>query len=154
MSDHPTLSELDVASAFSERHIGPDDAAISSMLATLGFDSLDALMDAAVPGGIRAAEALNLPAPATEERAARDLRELAASNTPREPMIGLGYHGTFTPAVVRRNVLEDPSWYTAYTPYQPEISQGRLEALINFQTMVGDLTGLPTANASLLDEGT
>ncbi|MGZ4438657.1 MAG: aminomethyl-transferring glycine dehydrogenase [Nocardioidaceae bacterium] len=154
MSDHPTLSQLDVASAFSERHIGPDDAAISSMLATLGFDSLDALMDAAVPGGIRAAEELNLPAPATEERAARDLRELAASNTPREPMIGLGYHGTFTPAVVRRNVLEDPSWYTAYTPYQPEISQGRLEALINFQTMVGDLTGLPTANASLLDEGT
>ncbi len=124
------------------------------MLADLGFDSLDALMDAAVPGGIRAADELGLPAAATEQQAARELREVAARNTPREPMIGLGYHGTITPPVVRRNVLEDPSWYTAYTPYQPEISQGRLEALINFQTMVGDLTGLPTANASLLDEAT
>ena len=111
-------------------------------------------MEAAVPGGIRAAEALDLPAAATEERAARELRALAAANTPREPMIGLGYHGTITPAVIRRNVLENPAWYTAYTPYQPEISQGRLEALLNFQTMVADLTGLPTANASLLDEGT
>jgi glycine dehydrogenase len=154
VSDQPTLSQLDVAQAFAARHIGPDDAEIATMLAALGFDSLDALMDAAVPGGIRAAEALALPAPATEEQAARELRSLAAENTPREPMIGLGYHGTVTPAVVRRNVLEDPSWYTAYTPYQPEISQGRLEALLNFQTMVGDLTGLPTANASLLDEGT
>ena len=113
------------------------------MLAALGFDSLDALMDAAVPGGIRAADELGLPVAATEQQAARELREVAGRNTPREPMIGLGYHGTLTPAVVRRNVLEDPSWYTAYTPYQPEISQGRLEALLNFQTMVGDLTGPP-----------
>jgi len=154
VSDLPTLSQLDVAQAFAARHIGPDEAEVATMLAALGFDSLEELMDAAVPGGIRAAEALDLPPAATEEQAARDLRALAAANTPREPMIGLGYHGTVTPAVVRRNVLEDPSWYTAYTPYQPEISQGRLEALLNFQTMVGDLTGLPTANASLLDEGT
>ena len=154
MSDHPTLSELDAAQPFSTRHIGPDGDARAAMLTALGFDSLDALMNAAVPGGIRAAAELALPAAASEEQAARELRALAAENTPREPMIGLGYHGTLTPAVVRRNVLEDPSWYTAYTPYQPEISQGRLEALINFQTMVGDLTGLPTANASLLDEGT
>ena len=111
-------------------------------------------MAAAVPQGIRSAEDLHLPRAVTEAAAARELRELAASNRPAEALIGLGYHGTITPPVIRRNVLEDPSWYTAYTPYQPEISQGRLEALINFQTMVGDLTGLPTANSSLLDEGT
>ncbi|MGZ5416350.1 MAG: aminomethyl-transferring glycine dehydrogenase [Nocardioides sp.] len=154
MSDHPTLSQLDAALPFVDRHIGPDQDARAVMLEDLGFDSLDALMQAAVPGGIRSASELALPPAATEEQAARELRELAAQNNPLEPMIGLGYHGTLTPAVVRRNVLEDPSWYTAYTPYQPEISQGRLEALLNFQTMVGDLTGLPTANASLLDEGT
>ncbi len=154
MSDHPTLSQLDAALPFVDRHIGPDQDARAVMLDALGFDSLDALMAAAVPGGIRSADSLNLPAAATEEEAARELRALAGQNNPLEPMIGLGYHGTITPAVVRRNVLEDPSWYTAYTPYQPEISQGRLEALLNFQTMVGDLTGLPTANASLLDEGT
>src|SRR4051812_49571762 len=124
------------------------------MLSAVGFDSMAALMDAAVPGGIRAAEEVGLPPAATEQQAARELRAVAASNHPREPMIGLGYFGTVTPPVVRRNVLEDPSWSTAYTPYQPEISQGRLEALLNFQTMVADLVGLPTANASLLDEGT
>jgi glycine dehydrogenase len=154
VSDHPSLADLDTASAFVDRHIGPGATERATMLAALGFDSLDALMDAAVPGGIRAAGDLGLPVAATEQQAARELREVAGRNTPREPMIGLGYHGTITPPVVRRNVLEDPSWYTAYTPYQPEISQGRLEALLNFQTMVGDLTGLPTANASLLDEGT
>ncbi len=154
MSDHPTLSQLDAALAFVDRHIGPDDEQQAAMLEALGFDSLTGLMDAAVPGGIRAVTDLNLPAPATEEQASRDMRAIAARNNPLEPMIGLGYAGTITPPVVRRNVLEDPSWYTAYTPYQPEISQGRLEALLNFQTMVGDLTGLPTANASLLDEGT
>ena len=154
MSDHPSLSELDAAQPFSRRHIGIDDDARATMLAALGFETLDDLMRAAVPGGIRAGAELALPEAASEEQAARELRALAARNTPREPMIGLGYYGTTTPPVVRRNVLEDPSWYTAYTPYQPEISQGRLEALLNFQTMVGDLTGLPTANASLLDEGT
>ena len=111
-------------------------------------------MSAAVPGGSARPGSLDLPPAATEEDVARELRDLAARNRPAEPMIGLGYHGTLTPPVIRRNVLEDPSWYTAYTPYQPEISQGRLEALLNFQTVVGDLTGLPTANASLLDEGT
>ncbi len=154
MSDHSSLSELDAADGFPARHIGPGPEDRAAMLSTLGFESLEALMDAAVPEGIRSAEPLDLPPAASERTTARELRETAARNRPLEPMIGLGYHGTVTPAVVRRNVLEDPSWYTAYTPYQPEISQGRLEALLNFQTMVGDLTGLPTANASLLDEAT
>ena len=125
MSDHPTLAELDTAQPFADRHIGPDDSDRAAMLAVLGFDSLDALMSAAVPGGIRSAGSLGLPPAATEQQAARELREIAGRNVPREAMIGLGYSGTLTPPVVRRNVLEDPSWYTAYTPYQPEISQGR-----------------------------
>ncbi len=154
MSDHPTLSELDNASPFVDRHIGIRPGDVEKMLEQLGFASLDALMEAAVPGGIRSAADLNLPAALSEEATARELRTLAELNFPGEPMIGLGYHATITPPVIRRNVLEDPSWYTAYTPYQPEISQGRLEALLNFQTVIGDLTGLPTANASLLDEGT
>ncbi|HYF74309.1 MAG TPA: glycine dehydrogenase (aminomethyl-transferring), partial [Nocardioides sp.] len=154
MSDHQPLTELDDALPFSERHIGLRPEDVEAMLARLGFDSLDALMDAAVPGGIRSADDLDLPTPLTEAAVARELRTIAQANRPGETMIGLGYHATTTPPVIRRNVLEDPSWYTAYTPYQPEISQGRLEALLNFQTVVGDLTGLPTANASLLDEGT
>ncbi|MGN0065702.1 MAG: glycine dehydrogenase (aminomethyl-transferring), partial [Nocardioides sp.] len=124
------------------------------MLAAVGHASLDALMDAALPAAIRAKGVDELPAAASEPAVAKELRRLAGLNLPAESMIGLGYHGTVTPPVVRRNVLEDPSWYTAYTPYQPEISQGRLEALLNFQTVIADLTGLPTANASLLDEGT
>ena len=143
-----------VTGEFVARHIGPDDAAVSHMLRAVGHDSLESLMTAAVPGGIRTAAALDLPEPLDEEATARALRTLASQNRPAEAMIGLGYHATITPPVIRRNVLEDPSWYTAYTPYQPEISQGRLEALLNFQTVVADLTGLPTANASLLDEGT
>lgn len=139
---------------FVERHIGLREPDVEVMLKELGFDSLDALMEAAVPGGIRAGADLDLPPALTEDVTARELRRIAGLNRPAEAMIGLGYHATITPPVIRRNVLEDPSWYTAYTPYQPEISQGRLEALINFQTVVGDLTGLPTANASLLDEGT
>jgi glycine dehydrogenase len=141
-------------SGFVDRHIGLRPADVERMLQVVGHESLDALMSAAVPGGIRTAASLDLPPAATEEDVAAELRELAGRNRVAEPMIGLGYHGTLTPPVIRRNVLEDPSWYTAYTPYQPEISQGRLEALLNFQTVVGDLTGLPTANASLLDEGT
>jgi glycine dehydrogenase len=154
VSDHPTLAELDAALPFVDRHIGLRPTDIETMLETVGFGSLEELMDAAVPGGIRSQRELRLPEPATEDAVARELRELAAANRPAESLIGVGYHPTLTPPVIRRNVLEDPSWYTAYTPYQPEISQGRLEALLNFQTMIGDLTGLPTANASLLDEGT
>ncbi|MDX6323979.1 MAG: glycine dehydrogenase [Nocardioidaceae bacterium] len=140
--------------SFADRHIGPDEAEQIRMLKSLGFDSLEQLMEAAVPQGIRSPEELRLPAALSEEDAAAELRRIASRNRVLEPMIGLGYSGTVTPAVIRRNVLEDPAWYTAYTPYQPEISQGRLEALLNFQTMVGDLTGLDTANASLLDEAT
>jgi glycine dehydrogenase len=138
---------------FADRHVGPRPDDVARMLERVGFGSLDDLMAAAVPAGI-ASRTLDLPEPLSEYDAARELRRLAGLNRPAESMIGLGYHATITPAVIRRNVLEDPSWYTAYTPYQPEISQGRLEALLNFQTVVGDLTGLPTANASLLDEGT
>lgn len=154
MSDHPSLADLESALPFVDRHIGLSPADVAHMLQTLGHASLEELMAAAVPGGIRTAGELDLPPAQGEDAVARELRELAARNNPGEPMIGLGYHGTITPPVIRRNVLEDPSWYTAYTPYQPEISQGRLEALINFQTVISDLTGLPTANASLLDEGT
>ncbi|MCX5444102.1 aminomethyl-transferring glycine dehydrogenase [Streptomyces nigrescens] len=149
-----TFTESSASGEFAARHIGVGDADRAQMLAEVGYPTLAALIDAAVPSGIRSASELNLPAAATETEARAELQELASRNTVAVPMSGLGYHATTTPAVIRRNVLEDPSWYTAYTPYQPEISQGRLEALINFQTMVGDLTGLPTANASLLDEAT
>ncbi|PPG55174.1 glycine dehydrogenase (aminomethyl-transferring) [Rathayibacter sp. AY1E9] len=141
--------------AFESRHIGTDADAQRTMLAALGYDSVEELVTAAVPESIHVRDLPQvLPAPATETEALAELRALAARNTVRRPMIGLGYYGTHTPAVIKRNVLENPSWYTAYTPYQPEISQGRLEALINFQTMVSDLTGLDTAGASMLDEGT
>ncbi|MFI2665895.1 aminomethyl-transferring glycine dehydrogenase [Micromonospora carbonacea] len=139
---------------FAARHIGPDADAERRMLDVVGYDSIDELMDAAIPEVIRWHGALDLPEPASEHDALAELREIAGRNTVAVSMIGLGYHGTHTPAVIRRNVLENPAWYTAYTPYQPEISQGRLEALLNFQTMVTDLTGLATANASMLDEAT
>ncbi len=144
---------------FAARHIGTDTAAQAHMLAAIGYDSVDALVTAAVPpsihvDGFRAAADSVLPPAATEREALAELRILAKRNTVNRSMIGLGYYDTITPAVIKRNVLENPSWYTAYTPYQPEISQGRLEALINFQTMVSDLTGMTTANASMLDEGT
>ncbi|HEX5205145.1 MAG TPA: aminomethyl-transferring glycine dehydrogenase [Actinoplanes sp.] len=139
---------------FADRHIGPDPDEQTHMLKAIGYPSLDALMDAAIPEVIRWRGELDLPPAASEEETIAELRAIAAKNTVATPMIGLGYHGTFTPAVIKRNVLENPAWYTAYTPYQPEISQGRLEALLNFQTMVTDLTGLTTANASMLDEGT
>src|SRR5690349_22919861 len=141
---------------FSARHIGPSPAEQEQMLAAVGYPSLDDLTTAALPPSFAStgADQLDLPAPLSEAEAQSELRRLAGRNTVLTSMIGLGYHPTITPAVIRRNVLEDPSWYTAYTPYQPEISQGRLEALLNFQTMVADLTGLTTANSSLLDEGT
>ena len=139
---------------FVDRHIGPDAAEQSVMLQVLGYPSLDALTDAAVPESIRRSTPLALPAPLSEVEAIASLRALADRNVVATSLIGMGYSGTITPAVIRRNVLENPAWYTAYTPYQPEISQGRLEALLDFQTMVADLTGMDLANASLLDEAT
>jgi glycine cleavage system P protein (glycine dehydrogenase) len=146
VSEHPD--------EFVRRHVGTSDDEQSAMLKSLGYETLDALIDAAVPDSVRSLEQLRLPPAACEREVGDELRRLASSNVIAEPMIGLGYYGTITPGVIKRNVLESPAWYTAYTPYQPEISQGRLEALLNFQTMVSDLTGLDTANASLLDEGT
>jgi glycine dehydrogenase len=139
---------------FAQRHIGPDGDGTQAMLAAVGYASLDDLTQAALPPGLAAGGPLDLPGPLSEAEALAELRRIAARNHVLTPMIGLGYYGTVTPAVIRRNVLENPAWYTAYTPYQPEISQGRLEALLNFQTMVADLTGLPLAGASMLDEAT
>ncbi|MFD7298314.1 aminomethyl-transferring glycine dehydrogenase [Streptomyces sp. NPDC059897] len=148
------LSQLERGIPFEQRHIGPDDAAQAKMLAQVGYGSLDELTAAAVPDVIKSAEALDLPAARSEAEVLAELKSLAERNQVLGSMIGLGYYGTFTPPVILRNVMENPSWYTAYTPYQPEISQGRLEALLNFQTMVAELTGLPTSGSSLLDEGT
>src|ERR1700752_4684861 len=140
---------------FAARHIGPSEEDQRAMLATLGYGSADDLVTAALPSYARPPASLAaLPLARTEREVLDDLRRLAARNTVSVSMIGLGYHGTITPPVIRRNVLESPAWYTAYTRYQREISQGRLEALLNFQTMVADLTGLEVANASMLDEGT
>jgi glycine dehydrogenase len=142
------------AEGFADRHIGPGPDDVRRMLAVVGHASLEDLVAAVVPPSIRSSDPLDVPAAASEAEVLAELRALADRNTVAVPMIGLGYHGTAVPAVIQRNVLESPAWYTAYTPYQPEISQGRLEALLNFQTMVADLTGLPVANASLLDEAT
>ncbi|NUP35556.1 MAG: aminomethyl-transferring glycine dehydrogenase [Streptomyces sp.] len=153
-ANRTSLTELERGTPFERRHIGPDSEAQAKMLAQVGFGSLDELTQAAVPEVIRSAEELRLPPARSETEVLTELRGLAERNQLLSPMIGLGYYGTFTPPVILRNVLENPAWYTAYTPYQPEISQGRLEALLNFQTVVADLTGLPTAGASLLDEAT
>ena len=139
--------------AFASRHIGPSQTEQQRMLDVLGYGSLDELTAAALPAGTQRPD-LHLPEPLSETEAQAELHRMAGRNQVLTPMIGLGYYGTITPAVLRRNLLENPAWYTAYTPYQPEISQGRLEALLNFQTMVADLTGLPWAGASLLDEAT
>ena len=149
-----SLADLERGTPFEQRHIGPDAGAQAKMLAQVGFGSLDELTAAAVPEVIKSAEALRLPPARSEAEVLAELRALADRNQVLPSMIGLGYHGTFTPPVILRNVLENPAWYTAYTPYQPEISQGRLEALLNFQTVVADLTGLDTAGSSLLDEAT
>ena len=140
--------------AFAGRHIGPREDDVEQMLAVVGRTSLDDLIDTAVPGGIRGVEALDIEPAESEAAVLAELRQVAARNRRVTSMIGLGYYGTLVPAVVQRNVLENPAWYTAYTPYQPEISQGRLEALLNFQTVVSDLTGLSISGASLLDEAT
>jgi len=139
---------------FADRHIGPDAAEVEAMLRACGHGTLDGLIDAAVPASIRTKGALALPAARSERDALAAIAELAAENEVRRSYLGLGYSACVTPPVLLRNILENPGWYTQYTPYQPEISQGRLEALLNFQTMVADLCGLPIANASLLDEAT
>lgn len=154
MSQKTSLRDLENHGAFIERHIGPNDTEIAEMLRVVGHASLDALTDAIVPGSIKSPAPLALPRAITEEEALAKIRAIADRNTVFRSFIGQGYYGTLTPNVILRNVLENPAWYTAYTPYQAEISQGRMEALINFQTMVADLTGMDISNASLLDEGT
>jgi glycine dehydrogenase len=149
-----TTRDTDFTDSFVPRHIGPNAAEVREMLDVLGLDSLDALIDETVPAGIRLRRRLELGPPRTEADVLAELRGIAAKNQVFRSYIGMGYHGTITPPVILRNILENPGWYTAYTPYQAEIAQGRLEALLNFQTMIVDLTGLPIANASLLDEGT
>jgi len=148
------LTAPDRSEEFISRHIGPDEAAVREMLDIVGADSLDALIAQIVPERILERDGLNLPGPRSEQDVLADLARIASRNRLFRNFIGQGYHGTFTPTVILRNVLENPAWYTAYTPYQPEIAQGRLEALLNFQTMIADLTGLDIANASLLDEAT
>ncbi len=149
-----TLHKLEAHDGFVPRHIGPDDSDIARMLSKVGSDSLDGLMQETMPGSIRIEEPLDLPACDNEERVLEEIREIAQTNKLSHSMIGLGYHPTITPPIIQRNILENPGWYTAYTPYQAEISQGRLEGMLNFQQMVMDLTGMELANASLLDEAT
>ena len=148
------LSDLSPVDTFSRRHVGPSEADRAAMLETLGTRTLDALIEETVPPSIHLRRSLNLPAPLSESELLNRITTVAESNQTWRSFIGMGYTGCLTPSVVRRNILENPGWYTQYTPYQAEISQGRLEALLNFQTMVADLTALPLANASLLDEGT
>ncbi len=148
------MTALPVPDSFVPRHIGPSATDVREMLAALGVPSLDALIDATVPANIRMKGALELPPPMSEQEALAAFEQLVSANEVWRSFIGLGYSATHTPAVIQRNILENPAWYTAYTPYQAEIAQGRLEALLNFQTAVSDLTGLPVANASLLDEAT
>ena len=150
----PSLRDLEHHSAFVERHIGPNDAEVAHMLHVIGHDSLDAMTDAIVPANIKSPAPLALPDAITEVEALAKIRKIADRNEVFRSFIGQGYYGTHTPNVILRNILENPAWYTAYTPYQAEISQGRMEALINFQTLVADLTGMEIANASLLDEAT
>jgi glycine dehydrogenase len=149
-----SLDALEARDAFASRHIGPDESDLPEMLRVAGATSLADLAARTVPGAIRVTAAMDLPPPIDEAGLLAELRDIAAQNTVVKSLIGCGYHGTHTPPVILRNILENPGWYTAYTPYQAEISQGRLEALLNFQTAIADLTGLPVANASLLDEAT
>src|SRR5512140_2450525 len=153
-----TIKQVDTALAppesFIPRHIGPSAEDIEKMVAAIGFSSLDELIDATIPEKIRYRKALALPAGRAEHEVLADFRAIAAKNRVYRSFIGMGYSDCVTPPVIQRNIVENPAWYTAYTPYQAEIAQGRLEALLNFQTMVIDLTALEIANASLLDEAT
>src|SRR5882724_9794081 len=150
----PMPINLSSPDQFPARHIGPRDGDVTRMLQVVGAPSLAAMIDDVVPAEIRLGRALQLPAPATEHELLDELQSLAAQNQVWRSYIGMGYYDCITPPVIQRNILENPGWYTQYTPYQAEIAQGRLEALLNFQTMVIDLTGLEVANASLLDEAT
>ena len=154
MSQSPSLQQLQELNPFLRRHLGPDASEQQAMLSALGLNSRSELIEQTVPPGIRLNRALDLPPALDEQAALARLASYAEQNQLWTSLIGMGYHGTITPTVILRNVLENPGWYTAYTPYQPEIAQGRLEALLNFQQMVIDLTGLALANASLLDEAT
>ncbi len=154
MTQHTSLRSLEHHDAFIERHIGPNDAEVAQMLRVVGHESLETFTDAIVPASIRTPDALDLPESMTEVDALAKIRDIADRNQVFRSFIGQGYHGTHVPNVILRNILENPGWYTAYTPYQAEISQGRMEALINFQTMCAELTGMEIANASLLDEAT
>jgi glycine dehydrogenase len=149
-----TFTDYDPYNFADRRHIGPSPAEMDAMLKVVGYKSLDALIDDTVPSSIRLKTPLKWDKALTEREALDKMRETANKNQKLVSLIGQGYYGTITPPVIQRTILENPAWYTAYTPYQPEISQGRLEALINYQTMVSDLTGLDIANASLLDEST
>ena len=148
------LERLENTAEFAARHIGLDAADERHMLDAIGAGSRRSLIEAVVPPSIARRDTMNLPPAIGEQAALAELREIARRNRLLKSFIGQGYHGTHTPAVILRNILENPSWYTAYTPYQAEISQGRMEAIVNFQTMVSELTGMPLANASLLDEAT
>jgi glycine dehydrogenase len=148
------MNRLDATDYFQPRHIGPSTAEAAAMLKVVGADSLDALIDEAIPASIRLRTPLNLPPAESEHQYLQRLTGIARKNKTFRSYIGLGYHDTITPSVILRMVMENPGWYTPYTPYQAEIAQGRLESLINFQTMVADLTGMDVANASLLDEAT
>ena len=154
MQNPSPLSVLEQHDDFIARHIGPDDKDIAAMLAAIGAASLDQLIEQTVPAAIRLAAPLALPEAKSEHEALADIKAIAAKNSATKSLIGMGYHDTITPKVILRNVMENPGWYTAYTPYQAEIAQGRLEALLNYQQMVIDLTGMELANASLLDEAT
>ena len=154
MTQHTSLRSLEHHDAFIERHIGPNDAEVAQMLRVVGHESLESFTDAIVPASIRTPDPLDLPESMTEVDALAKIRDIADRNKVFRSFIGQGYHGTHVPNVILRNILENPGWYTAYTPYQAEISQGRMEALINFQTMCAELTGMEIANASLLDEAT
>ena len=154
MSALAPLTELENAGEFAARHIGPWEEDERLMLSAIGAASRRALVDTIVPASIASKTPMRLPPPLTEAAALEELKRIAAKNRVLKSFIGQGYHGTFTPGVIQRNILENPAWYTAYTPYQAEISQGRMEALVNFQQMVTDLTGMAIANASMLDEAT